>query len=111
MIVRAGTQNSVYLCDTNSVFGIGTTNRLRRRERGDQHFSLRPTKPSAGGGRVHRSQSDVLAVYKWRWGRTPPNEQDYIKALNTELLAGTGPDVLVRTVAHRLYLQKVYWRS
>ena len=38
----------------------------------------------------------MLAVYKVAMGQDAAGtEQDYIKALNTELLAGTGPDVLV----------------
>lgn len=44
----------------------------------------------------NRAQSDVLAVYDVAMGQDAgATEQDYIKALNTELLAGNGPDIIV----------------
>ena len=44
----------------------------------------------------NRAQSDVLATYTVAMDQgAGGTEQDYIKALNTELLAGTGPDVMV----------------
>ena len=44
----------------------------------------------------NRSQSEVTAVYNVAMDQgAGGTEQDYIKSLNTELLAGTGPDVLV----------------
>ena len=44
----------------------------------------------------NRSQSDFAATYTAAMEQgAAGTEQDYIKALNTELLAGTGPDVLI----------------
>ena len=44
----------------------------------------------------NRSQSEFAASYTAAMEQgTAGTEQDYIKALNTELLAGTGPDVLI----------------
>lgn len=44
----------------------------------------------------NRSQSDFAASYTAAMDQgAAGTEQDYIKALNTELLAGTGPDVLI----------------
>ncbi len=43
-----------------------------------------------------RAHSDVKVTYTVAMeGTTGGTEQDYIKALNTELLAGTGPDILL----------------
>ncbi len=44
----------------------------------------------------NRMQSDVIADYTVAMSQsTGGTEQDYIKALNTELLAGKGPDVII----------------
>lgn len=44
----------------------------------------------------NRSQNDFAAAYTAAMAQgAAGTEQDYIKALNTELLAGTGPDVLI----------------
>ena len=98
MIVRAGTKNSVYLCDTNSVFRYWYDETASAAASEEINiFSLRPDETvQQAVVAFNRSQSDVLAVYKVAMGQdTAGTEQDYIKALNTELLAGTGPDVLV----------------
>lgn len=98
MIVRAGTQNSVYLCDTNSVFRYWYDETASAAASEEINiFSLSPDETiQQAVVAFNRSQSDVLAVYKVAMGQdSAGTEQDYIKALNTELLAGTGPDVLV----------------
>ena len=98
MIVRAGTENSVYLCDTNSVFRYWYDKTAAAAASEEINiFSLRPDETvQQAVVAFNRSQSDVLAVYKVAMGQDAAGtEQDYIKALNTELLAGNGPDVLV----------------
>jgi len=98
MIVRAGTPNIVYLCDSNSVFRYWYDQTASAAANEEINiFSLRPDETVQQAVVVfNRSQSDVLAVYKVAMGQdSAGTEQDYIKALNTELLAGTGPDVLV----------------
>lgn len=98
MIVRAGTQNSVYLCDSKSVFRYWYDETASAAASEEINiFSLRPDETvQQAVVAFNRSQSDVLAVYKVAMGQdSAGTEQDYIKALNTELLAGTGPDVLV----------------
>jgi ABC-type glycerol-3-phosphate transport system substrate-binding protein len=98
MIVRAGTPNSVYLCDSKSVFRYWYDETASAAANEEINiFSLRPDETvQQAVVAFNRSQSDVLAVYKVAMGQDAAGtEQDYIKALNTELLAGTGPDVLV----------------
>lgn len=98
MIVRAGMQNSVYLCDSKSVFRYWYDETASAAASEEINiFSLRPDETiQQAVVAFNRSQSDVLAVYKVAMGQdSAGTEQDYIKALNTELLAGTGPDVLV----------------
>ena len=98
MMIRAGASNSVYLCDTNSVFRYWYDETASAAANEEINiFSLRPDETvQQAVVAFNRSQSDVLAVYKVAMGQDAAGtEQDYIKALNTELLAGTGPDVLV----------------
>ncbi len=98
MIVRAGASNSVYISDTNNVFRYWYDDTAAAAASEEINiFSLRPDETvQQAVVAFNRSQSDVLAVYKVAMGQDAAGtEQDYIKALNTELLAGTGPDVLV----------------
>ena len=98
MLVRAGTANSVYISDSSSVFRYWYDETASAAASEEINiFSLRPDETvQQAVVAFNRSQSDVLAVYKVAMGQDAAGtEQDYIKALNTELLAGTGPDVLV----------------
>lgn len=98
MTIRPGTPDAIYISDGSSVF----------------RYWYDQTAPSAASEEINifslhenetiqqavvgfnRSQTDVLAVYKVAMGQDANGtEQDYIKALNTELLAQTGPDILV----------------
>lgn len=98
MTIRPGTPDDIYISDSSSVF----------------RYWYDPTAPAAASEEINifslhenetiqqavvgfnRSQTDVLAVYKVAMGQDANGtEQDYIKALNTELLAQTGPDILV----------------
>lgn len=98
MAIRPGTPDAIYISDGSSVF----------------RYWYDQTAPSAASEEINifslhenetiqqavvgfnRSQTDVLAVYHVAMGQDANGtEQDYIKALNTELLAQTGPDILV----------------
>lgn len=98
MIVRTGTPDTIYLSDGSSVIRYWyDENAPTAASEQINIFSLHENETvQQAVVAFNRAQSDVLAVYRVAMDQSAgATEQDYIKALNTELLAGTGPDVLI----------------
>lgn len=98
MTVRGGSPDTIYLCDSDSVlrYWYDETAPAATSEQ-INIFSLHENETvQQAVVAFNRAQSEVLAVYTVAMGQDAAGtEQDYMKALNTELLAGNGPDVLI----------------
>ncbi|MCE5189447.1 MAG: hypothetical protein LLF75_09765 [Eubacteriales bacterium] len=98
MVIRAGSPDTIYLCDSSSVFRYWYDETAPAAASEELNiFSLKENETvQQAVVAFNRAQSEVLAIYTVAMGQDAGGtEQDYIKALNTELLAGNGPDVLI----------------
>ena len=98
LVIRAGEPDTIYLCDSSSVFRYWYDESATATASEEINiFSLHENETVQQAiVAYNRAQSDVVATYLVAMGEDANGtEQDYIKALNTELLAQNGPDILV----------------
>ena len=94
----AGQYDTLYMSGNNSVYVYAfDASAAAVPEKELTVFSLTPNETVQQAlVAFSRANSSVRVTYKVAMdGETAGTEQDYIKALNTELLAGTGPDILI----------------
>ncbi len=99
LLVDSGAdRNTLYLCGLDSVYSYALDqDAAATADKELTVFSLTPNETVRQAVVVFgRERGDVKVTYTVVMdGSSGGTEQDYIKALNTELLAGTGPDILI----------------